>query len=204
MGYRPVSFAKDVNGIWNATSGEFVNGPTINAWVDPVTPAAGTLNSELVTPEGHARIAVKTSALGGGLYRYDYAVMNFDFARGVIDPAHATQPNVHVLSADGFSAFTVPISPDVTISDFSFSDIDDNLGNDWTVTQNAGSLRWQSPAGNPLNWGTLYHFSFTANRAPLPASAELSVATAGSPASYVAPTLAPRDDVIFKDGFGEP
>ncbi|HEX3895371.1 MAG TPA: hypothetical protein VHW73_04095 [Rudaea sp.] len=204
MGNRPVTFAKDSNGIWHPTAGTFRSGPVINIWVDPVAPPPGALNSELTTSEGHARIAVKTTALGGGLYRYDYAVMNLDFARGVIDPAHAGGPNLHVLSADGFSAFTVPLSPDVAISDVSFTDLDDDIGDDWVVTQSAESLRWEAPAGNPLNWGTLYNFSFTANRAPLPASVELDVATAGSRANYSAATLAPRNDDIFRDGFGDP
>jgi hypothetical protein len=210
MGYRPVSFAKIPGDggayIWQATvtAGDFVNGPVINLWVDPAQPAAGTQNSELATPEGHARIAVRTTPLGGGLYRYDYAVMNFDFARGVIDPAHATEPNVHVLSADGFSAFAVPVSDDVTVSDFAFNDPDGDASNDWIATQADGLVRWQAPAGHPLNWGTLYRFSFTANVAPLPASAELGVATAGTPASYAGATLAPLANDIFQDGFGEP
>ena len=208
MGHRPVSFSKVAgdsgNYLWNPVAGPFANGPVVNLWVDPAQSPAGALNSELATPEGRARIAVRTTALGGGLYRYDYVVMNFDFARGVIDPAHASEPNVHVLSADGFSAFAVPISADVIASDFAFSDADTDGGNDWSVTQASGMLRWQAPPGHPLNWGTLYRFSFTANVAPLPASAQLDVATAGTPAGYAGATLAPLDDSIFHDGFGEP
>ena len=207
MGYRPVNFSKSDGGsgyLWNAAAGTFANGPVVNLWVDPAHPAAGALNTELATAEGRARIAVRTTALGGGLYRYDYAVMNFDFARGVIDPAHANEPDVHVLSADGFSAFAVPVSADVALSDFAFSDLDDDAGNDWDFTQADGVLRWQAPPGHPLNWGTLYRFSFTANAAPLPASVELDVAAAGAPASYAGATLAPLDNGIFRDGFGEP
>ena len=58
----------------------------------------------------------------------------------------------------------------VTLSDFAFSDADEDSGNDWSVTQAATTLRWQAPEGHTLDWGTLYRFSFTADRAPLPAS----------------------------------
>jgi hypothetical protein len=210
MGYRPISFAKVPGSggayVWQAqvTAGNFVNGPVVNRWVDPVTPAAGSLNSELATPEGHARIAVKTTALGGGIYHYDYVVMNLDFARAVIDPAHPTEPDMHVLSDDGFSAFALPVGAGATISDVTFSDLDADTGNDWTFSQSAGALRWQAPSGHPLNWGTLYRFSFTADRGPLAATANLDVATAGSPTGYAADTLAPLHDDIFSDGFDGP
>jgi hypothetical protein len=173
----------------------------INLWVDPANPPLGGSNTEVATPEGHARVAVLTTALGGGLYRYDYAVMNLDFARALIDPAHASEPNLHVLSAAGFSAFELPISPAATLSDFAFSDLDEDNGNDWSVSETGTTLRWQAPAANTLDWGTLYRFSFTADRAPLAASAALDVATAGFPAGYKALTLSPLDNVIFRGNF---
>jgi hypothetical protein len=205
MGYRPVSLTK-IPGtagayLWTVDAGTFANGPVLNLWVDPANPPAGARNTELATPEGHARVAVRTKALGGGLYRYDYAVMNLDFARAVIDPAHTTEPNLHVLSTAGFSAFGLPISAGVTFSDFAFSDADDDSSNDWIVTRTATALRWQAAAGHTLNWGTLFRFSFTADRAPVAAKAALDVATAGIPGGYLAITFAPLDDAIFSDNF---
>jgi hypothetical protein len=208
MGYRPVSFSKypgsGSNYLWDVAAGTFANGPVVNLWVDPANPPAGANNSELATPEGHARVAVRTTALGGGLYRYDYAVMNLDFARATIDPAHASEPNLHVLSATGFSAFALPISPGAAVSNFTFNDADDDASNDWSATQSGGLLRWQAPAGHSLDWGTLFRFSFTADRAPVAASAPLDVASAGAPVTYLARTLAPLDDSIFRDDFDGP
>ena len=211
MGYRPITFSKNAQGLWSALpvldlNGVpiFVNGPVINKWVNPASPSAGTMNQELLTSEGRARIAVTTTALGAGLYRYNYAVMNLDFSRAVIDAVHPNEPNLHVLSSDGFSALNIPISAGATISNARFDDTDDDAGNDWTVTQTANALHWQAPSTHPLNWGTLYHFAFTANRAPLPARVDLAIATTGSPMSYPTTTLAPLDDVIFSDGFGTP
>ncbi len=208
MGYRPVSFAKGPGSagayLWNVTAATFANGAVVNLWVDPANPPAGASNSQLTTPEGHARVAMRTTALGGGLYRYDYAVMNLDFARAQIDPLHPAEPNLHVLSATGFSAFALPISPGVAVTNFVFSDPDEDPSNDWGATQSATTLRWQAPAGHTLDWGTLYRFSFTANRAPVAASATLDVASSGSPAGYLSATLAPLDDSIFRDDFDGP
>jgi hypothetical protein len=211
MGFRPLSFSKiPGNGaayIWQANiltfpnNSTFASGAVINYWVEPAAPPPGALNTEIKTSEGRARIAVRTTALGGDAYRYDYVVMNFDFARALIDPAHASEPNLHVLSSDGFSAFTVPVSISAVISNFTFNDADADASNDWIYTRDASGVHWQAPASHPLNWGTLYRFSFTADRAPLPVDARLDVATAGSPGAYSGVTLAPLDDDIFQDGF---
>lgn len=205
MGWRPLTFNKVAGSgsayQWSAAAGAFANGAVINQWVDPANVPAGMANTELATSEGHARVAVRTRALGGGLYRYDYAVMNLDFARASIDPAHALEPNLHVLSADGFSALDIPVSASVTLSDFAFADADQDSADDWIATRTADGVRWQAPPGHALNWGTLYRFAFSADRAPLGAAAALEVASAGTPSAIGAATLAPLDDAIFRDGF---
>jgi hypothetical protein len=211
MGYRPLAFNKTAGSggayLWQANiqslpdNTSFASGAVINYWVDPAAPAPGALNSELVTSDGRARVAVRSTALGGAWYRYDYAVMNFDFARAAIDPAHATEPDLHVLSSDGFSAFTLPLSAGATVRDVVFSDADGDAGNDWIFSTDANGIRWQAPTGHPLNWGTLYRFSFSADRAPRAATAQLDAATAGSPPSYGTATLAPLDDTIFRNGY---
>ena len=211
MGFRPLAFSKVAGSggayLWNAApltlqnNASFANGAVIDYWVDPASPPSGALNRELVTSDGRARVAVRSTPLGGAWYRYDYAVMNFDFARAVIDAAHAAEPDLHVLSADGFSAFVLPLGAGATVRDVVFNDADGDASNDWAFSSDANGLRWQAPAGHPLNWGTLYRFSFSADRAPLAANAQLDVANPGSPSSYGIATLAPLDDTVFRNGF---
>jgi hypothetical protein len=194
--------------VWDASiaapiATNFNLGPALNLWVDPSAPAAGAMNQELASAEGHARVAVKTTALGGGVVRYRYAVMNLDFARGVVDPLHNTAPNLKVLSALGFNRFEIPLPAGVTVSNIGFSDVDTNAANEWAATVGSGFVRWVAPAGNELNWGTLYTFSFDASSVPVSALTTLGVATAGAPGSYLVASLAPSPpDAIFADGFG--
>ncbi|MEO8461430.1 MAG: hypothetical protein ABI451_12940, partial [Dokdonella sp.] len=58
-------------------------GPAIDRWVSPTAPPANAKSAEIFNSEGHAKVAVKATDLGGGNWRYDYAVMNLDFARGL-------------------------------------------------------------------------------------------------------------------------
>jgi hypothetical protein len=68
-------------GRWDlgVVAGGMRTGPAIDAWVPPA--ATGAERSEtLATPEGQVRVAVRVTPVGGR-WRYDYAVMNLDFAR---------------------------------------------------------------------------------------------------------------------------
>ena len=202
MGHRSLSVAKNASGNWTVAespAANFTAGPAINRWVDPIAPPAGARNSEMLSPEGRARVAVKTTALGGGLYRYEYAVMNFDFAWAVIDPAHASEPNLKLLSNNGFENFSVAITPNSAITDLRFADTDLDASNDWVPAISGRRLTWSAPAGvNPLNWGTLYRFGYTSNVPPGVGKASLTLAATSK--SYDADTLS-GDDVIFIDSF---
>jgi hypothetical protein len=60
----------------------------------------------------------------------------------------------------------------------------DEGGNDW-----APSITWTAPAGNSLDWGTLYNFRMDANAAPVVSAATLTPLDAGSPTAVVVRTL---------------
>lgn len=204
------------NGVWNIGSGtNYRLGPAIDRWVDRNNPGPNASNVEIATDEGHVQVAVKATDLGNGSWRYDYAVMNHDFARA----ATATEAGgLRVFHNFGFDRFRVATGAGVTISNVVFSDGDADAGNDWSNVLAASGVDWTAPVNatppantpavrNPLNWGTLFRFSFVADSAPVPASVDLHIAQAGGAgdaASLSTSVLGPGAvavDLIFADGF---
>lgn len=173
MGHRRIQ-ARKTGANWSvalvgadAPDRDFFVGPVINRWVDPQAAPAHAANRELATSLGRARVAVRASDLGGGRWRYEYAVMNFDYAHTRVDPAHATEPDLRLLSNRGFQRFSVPLPAGAKVSETRFDDADTDAGNDWTVGVDRRSVTWTAPAsGNTLDWGMLYHFEFVADAAP--------------------------------------
>ncbi|MEO7323903.1 MAG: hypothetical protein ABIW82_03660 [Dokdonella sp.] len=213
MGYREIQPIK-TGSSWsvslvnnNATDHDFFLGPVINHWVDPAAPSTVASNQELSTSHGHARVAAKATDLGGGQWRYEYAVMNFDYAHVRIDPTHPSEPNLKLLSNHGFARFSVPLPSGATAAAMRFDDADGDGGNDWPGAVTSNAVVWTAPAaGNTLDWGTLYHFEFTSNAAPT-ASLLTLVGAATSTEGELLNTLtllgpkAVVDDTIFKNGF---
>ena len=175
--------------VWSPGGGSnYKLGPAIDRWADPANPTANARSTELASNEGHAKLAVKVTAVGGGVWRYDYAVMNLDFARAV---SQGSPPNVRVVSNRGFNRLSVPLPAGALVSATRFSDGDLDAGNDWAVSTSGGKVTWTAPSGNTLDWGTLFSFSLSVDKAPAVASGEVGVAQAGSPSAYPLLTLAP-------------
>jgi hypothetical protein len=212
MGHRQISATKNSSGNWSvalvdkvAPHYDFYQGPVINRWVDPAAPGANAANAELATPLGRARVAVRATDLGGGQWRYRYAVMNLDYAHVEIDPAHATEPNLKITANVGFDRFAVPLNGAAT--DIAFFDADGNAANNWTATTTGGEIAWTAPAGASLGWGTLAQFEFTTNAAPFEATVALrgGATPAQTALDYsrllLGPASADAPDVIFTDNF---
>jgi len=154
-------------------------GPAIDRWVDPANPGPAAANVTLATAEGNIKVAARATSLGGGLWRYNYAVMNLDFARVATAGA---EPNLRVLSNEGLSSFKLPVGS-ATITNLVFGDGDLDAANDWTAAVGGGNLVWTAPANNSLKWGTLFRFSFVANQPPIKNSFFFGVAGGGAPAT---------------------
>jgi hypothetical protein len=185
----------------NGQSG-FKLGPAVNRWVSPTAPDPNTLNTQIASGEGHARVAMKAIDLGNGTWRYIYAVENLDYARAVTQ-APDNGPDPRVLSNKGFDSFSVPIPAGTTVSATTFHNGTVDGSGQWTSATGSSAVTWTAPASNTLDWGSMYTFSLTVNAAPGPAThpqagsrgngqVTLHVATSGSPASYKAQSIVPN------------
>jgi hypothetical protein len=91
--------------------------------------------------DGRFFVASKVTALGGGMYRYAYAIHNCDNNRGG-------------------ASFRVPVAPGATVANPTFRDIDQDPLNDWTFSNNGSELVFTAVGTNALNWNTIYNCSF--------------------------------------------
>lgn len=164
----------------------FAQGSALDAWVPSANPGPNAAHQVLTVLDGHLRLAMKVSTVGEGLYRYEYALMNHDF-----DPQVGT--------------FSVPFGAAVpTISELYFHDLDQEVGNDWTVEVNSGGVHWTRPAAAPgLDYGRMYNFGFTATAAALAGNAAMTAVEPTATPNLSIATLAPLGAVnrLFTDGF---
>ena len=118
------------------------------------------------------KVAVNVKDLGNGTWRYDFAVMTLDFSRAI---PSGTVPNLHVIQAASFDTFSVPIGS-ATITDVRIGDGDGVTCNAWAPALVNNRITWAPlTRANTLDWGTMFRFSFTANRPPVAANTGLHV-----------------------------
>lgn len=182
----------NVNGSFDIspTGTTFVSVPAIFAWRDhgngADTPDASVEVIEVDIPdEGRFYLANKVTDLGGGSWRYVYAIYNLNSHRSA-------------------GSFSVPISSGVTVTGIGFHDVDYHSGEiydnqNWSVLLEPGSVTWASPESfqenpntNALRWGTMYTFWFEANTAPEAAEATLGLFRPGIPQSVSVTVSAPQ------------
>ncbi len=166
---------------WNINeTGSQVQTPMIMTWGDQQTQVSGV-------DDGMVILSVKTTDLGGGNFRYDYALFNRDSDRQIRE-------------------FSVPIG-DATLSNMTFHDWDTDDGpasNDWTAAIVGNDVVWStdeypSEDGNPLVFGYMFSFSFEADRPPLRSAATLGYFKPGTGESLTADTQAPAGIVAVGD-----
>lgn len=123
--------------------------------------------------------------LGGGWWRYEYAVQNLNCHRGV-------------------RRFVAPFGGGVSVRNVEFAGVAHHSGEvydtgAWSGVV-AGGVTWsvstyaQNPNANALRWGTLYNFRFEANQPPSSGAIELGLfrpGAAGDPASVSFAAMVP-------------
>lgn len=188
-------------GVWQlpfAADSGFVPGPVSHAWLAPGTTTPVATSREIATADGQMQLAVKVADLGGGQYRYDYALMNFDFTRPLTT---GNEPSLRVLRNLGAGALHLPM-PAAASATTSTHDGDMDAGNAWTATRVGEQLRFTAAAGTSQPWGALYRFSVTTDQAPKRGCVEIIPAEAGEPSVFVLTALVPGDNpACFSDGF---
>jgi hypothetical protein len=147
--------------------------PAITAWktIEP-----SVIDGIIDVPnEGRFHTAVKVTDLGGGNYRYDYAIFNLNSDRSG-------------------GSLTIPLNGAAPVN-IGFHDVDYHSGEpydntDWVVEVTSGAITWRSPqtfAQNPnsnaLRWGTMYNFWFETNRPPANGMATLGLFKPHTPQS---------------------
>jgi hypothetical protein len=155
-------------------------GAAVDAWVNPAAPGLNADNKKLNTGQGQLTLAAKATDVGGGRWRYDYALMNHDFDNGV-------------------ASFSIPLSAGAVVTNTWFHDADRNPVTDWVASVTPGEIRF-APASNPFTpkqysptWGMLYSFSFEVDKAPTGAGGTTATlgASGGMPRSHLISTVGP-------------
>ena len=177
------------------------NGAVIDRWVAPACAAPNARNSEVVTDNGRLKLAVRVTALPNSRWRYDYALMNFDYAVPVTERRETDIGGVRVLRNRGIAALRLPVPAATATDGYGTHDATGSASDDWVATRTPGSLAFAAPAENTLDWGSMYRFSFIADAAPVNGTVALAVFEPGTSDIAVATIVPGTTDTGFADGF---
>lgn len=163
------------NHLWSVSGdGPSTPGPMIDHWVDPSRAEAMAASREIVTKKGHIKVAVRISKGSTDRYRYDYVVMNVDYA-SVRTAGH--EPNLRIRSTHGLTDFAVSVGSNASIDKRAFHGVVSESTPPWKSAIAPGTVAWHGGASAELTWGTLFHFSFESNSAPRRANVAIGTGT---------------------------
>lgn len=170
----------------DALSQTEVSDPAIRAWK---TRDETVREMDARVPgEGLFILAQKTTEIGGGIWRYEYALYNMNSHRSA-------------------GAFRVPIPAGADVSDIGFHDVNYHSGELWDSTDWShgvvdDTIVWQTtpyatnPNANALRWGTLYNFRFDIDAPPAESFVEVDLFRPGFPDAIAIRTTGPALEFI--------
>jgi|CXWL01.1.fsa_nt_gi hypothetical protein len=198
--YQPVSVGATAARTLTLTGSIVREKSAIEVWpvVDP-TVVLTNIDIPGVVPTERYHMARKVTDLGGGQWRYVYAVHNMN-------------------ARDEARAFEVRFPVTATITNIGFHDVDHHSGDgglatpydntDWTSSTCRSSVRWSSsaslaanPKANALRWGTMFTFWFDANLDPTSISERLDMMDGGT---VFSDGLESGDDLGWCEGVQSP
>jgi hypothetical protein len=198
MGFR--EFEPDYAGLWRELNPSvYQSGPVLDLWVNPSAPGPNALSTEVVLADGKLKLAVRARLQVNGNWRYDYALMNVDYAQAQLQADNGSVANMRMLARSAVSGLKLPLGSGNIASAIQFYDADASLP-DWDVLQTAEQLRFNAAnLANQLTWGNVYSFSFETAAAPMIGNA--TVALDNNADVTIASLLPTPSDTLFQSGF---
>jgi hypothetical protein len=120
-------------------------GPLAASWGDAQSVRA------VAPDDGEVVLSVRVTPLGGGQWRYEYALYNWRSRRGV-------------------GALEIPVGA-ANVTNVGFRDLNGAGADDWTAAVAGGTVRWET-ASQALRYQTMFNFRFDADLPPVDAAAE--------------------------------
>jgi hypothetical protein len=181
--YREVAYSNSPPGLviepsWLTQEGQ----PAVRAWQD-VDGSVDEVDIQLEN-EGLFILAGKAIDLGGGEWRYSYALQNLNSDRGG-QSFSAPFPNGGIVSCAGFHDVDYHTDEPYDLTD-------------WTLDLQADSITWytdtfaQNQNANALRYGTVYSFEFCIDVPPALTTITVGLFKPGTPDSFQAEITGPN------------
>lgn len=168
---------------WNGTAWQFTTPTTGNAirpdaaltrWGDQST------QFNVAADDGEALLAVTTTDLGGGIFHYEYALLNRNSDRQI-------------------RSFSIPVEGVANITNVGFHDNDGAGANDWASEVKNGKITWEmqaDPNGEALEFGYMNNFRFDADAAPADVDITMGLFKPGVGTEVSTPSRGPTNVVV--------
>jgi hypothetical protein len=188
--WKPTTVSGSPGGIWRFVMSLPGVRPNIGFALDAWTGARKSVLAETSPPvkfssnDGRSLLAAKATQLGSGRWRYVYALLNVDMDRQVASFEIALTANTNITDV----AFHAPLHNGEAINAPGGIAI---TNDPWTAATGPTAVTWTTST-NPLRWGSVYTYSFVADRPPSNVTVTVKPFRGKGAATISATTLGPQ------------